>query len=50
MEVANTLAYYDTATITVVIFFIVWALGDKVVTHMGLLHLGRHQPCLQLSH
>jgi hypothetical protein len=32
MEVANTLAYYDTATITAVKSFIVQAPGAKVMT------------------
>ncbi len=31
MEVANTLAYYDTATITAIKSFIVQALGANVI-------------------
>jgi hypothetical protein len=41
MEVANTLAYYDTATITAVKSFIVQALGSRTIKHYEFIIYGK---------
>jgi hypothetical protein len=55
--VANTLAYYDKATITAVISFIVQAPGPVTDNHfypranpIKVLHSGRLRPYLQTLH